>query len=598
MKIQAKNNGNNFEVQFKKYQGEETLLCPVCSHNRKPSHQKIKCFSWNHDNKTGFCHNCNESFFEYKEVQFKRKEYAVPVWQNNTILSDKTARYFESRGINQITLKALNLTSQIEWMPQFQKEVETICFNYFRDGKLINVKYRGPQKSFKLYKDAELIFYNLDAIKDSKECIITEGEIDCISFVEAGYKYAVSVPNGATTGSVNLTYLDNCIEYFENKEVIYIATDNDTNGINLKNELIRRLGWEKCRIIDFKDCKDANEFLIKYKGIELVNLIKQAKEIKIEGIKFVEDYIETMLFTKRNGKERGTTTHIEKLDKHFTHRKGEVTLWTGYNNEGKSAFLLFLAIAKAKNEGWRFGCFSPENMPITDFYDDLIHTYVGKSTDPYFRNVMTDDEYLHGAEFINDHFYMIDPDESYTIDTILDKAKYLIKRYGINSLIIDPYNQIEHQMERGEREDLYISCFMNKLKKFAVVYNISIHLVAHQVTPIVQTGQDYPTPDQYKIKGGGTFSDKADNVIIVWRPLRRSNPDDTLVKIMVSKIKKQRLVGLPGDVDMFYNRTKAQYFENQFFEEPKELEKQLQRDTIDIISSEKWDLPITEELPF
>ena len=118
-------------------------------------------------------------------------------------------------------------------------------------------------------------------------------------------------------------------------------------------------------------------------------------------------------------------------------------------------------------------------------------------------------------------------------------------------------------MERGEREDLYISRFMTKLKKFAVVYDISIHLVAHQVTPIVQSGQDYPQPDQYKIKGGGTFSDKADNVVIVWRPLKQSLHDSTLVKIIVSKIKKQRLVGIPGDVDLFYSRSKAQYFENE-----------------------------------
>lgn len=597
MKIQAKNNGNSFDVEFKKIQGEERIICPSCTSQRKQSNQKKKDLAWSHDEKKGFCHNCNETFFEYKNIEFKKKEYALPVWQNNTILSDKTVRYFESRDISQITLKSVNLSTQNEWMPQFNKSVEVICFNYFRNKKLINVKYRGPQKSFKLYKDAELIFYNLDAIKDSKECIITEGEIDAISFIEAGYKYAVSVPNGATTGSVNLQYLDNCIDYFENKETIYIATDNDFNGINLKNELIRRLGWERCKIIDFKDCKDANEYLVKYKGIALIELIKEAKEIKIEGIRFVEDLWEEMLRTKRNGKVRGTTTYINKLDAHFTHRKGEVTLWTGYNNEGKSAFLLYLAILKAKNEAYRYGIFSPENMPIADFYDDLIHSYIGKTTDPFYTGVMTDDEYTDGASFINNHFFVIDPDESYTIDTILDKAKYLIKRYGINSLIIDPYNQIEHQMERGEREDLYISRFMTKLKKFAVVYDISIHLVAHQVTPIVQSGQDYPQPDQYKIKGGGTFSDKADNVIIIWRPFRRSIPDSSLVKIMISKIKKQRLVGLPGDIDMFYSRSKAQYFENESLQNNTLFEPQIEyKDEIPINSN--FDIQITDEIPF
>lgn len=597
MKIQAKNNGNTYEIEFKKYQGEERVLCPSCTSQRKQSNQKKKDFAWSHDSKTGYCHNCNETFFEYKNIEFKKKEYALPVWQNNTELNDEIVKYFEKRGISQLTLKSVKISSQIEWMPQHEGKVQAVCFNYFRDGKLINVKYRAAKKAFKLFKDGELIFYNLDAIKDSKECIITEGEIDAISFIEAGYKYAVSVPNGATTGSVNLQYLDNCIDYFENKDVIYIATDNDFNGNNLKNELIRRLGWERCRIIDFKDCKDANEYLVKYKGIELIKLINEAKEIKIEGIKCVDDYFAEMFLTKQNGKVRGSSTHISKLDAHFTHRKGEVTLWTGYNNEGKSAFLLYLAILKAKNEQWKFGIFSPENSPVPDFYDDLIHSYIGKSTDNYYHNVMTDDEYKYGASFINEYFYVIDPDENYNIDTILEKAKYLIKKKGINSIIIDPYNQIEHQMEKFEREDLYISRFMSKLKKFAVVYDISIHLVAHQKTPQGLINGDYPAPDLYWIKGGGTFADKADNVIGVWRPLRKSQPESTLVKIMVTKIKKQRLVGIPGDIDLFYSRSKAQYFENEnminneYFQPINDFNN-------DILPQSNFDLQITDEIPF
>jgi twinkle protein len=37
-------------------------------------------------------------------------------------------------------------------------------------------------------------------------------------------------------------------------------------------------------------------------------------------------------------------------------------------------------------------------------------------------------------------------------------------------------------MNNGEREDLYISRFMSQLKRFAVEEDLSMNLVAHQLT--------------------------------------------------------------------------------------------------------------------
>jgi twinkle protein len=444
-------------------------------------------------------------------------------------------------------------------MPQFQKEVETIKFNYFRNNELINVKYRGAEKSFKLEKDAELILYLYDNIKNCETCIICEGEIDALSYYETGYHNVCSVPNGAND---NLQYIENCWEILENKKVIYLATDNDQKGILLRDELIRRFGSDKCRLINFKDCKDANDYLLKYGKEELYKTVNDSQEIPCEGIIYLANVFENMQNTFRNGKRRGTTTYIKSLDNHWTWRDGEVNLWTGYMNEGKSSFLADICILRAKNENAKFAFFSPENYPAEDFYDELIHSYLGKSVDKSYTNVMSEEEYINSAIFINEHFFIVLPDDNFSIDTILMKFKWLIGKYGVNACIIDPYNQIEHHMERGEREDLYISKFMSKLKRFAIDHSISMNLVAHQVTPQFQNGKDYPQPDAYKIKGGGTFADKADNVINVWRPYRKSNPQSTTVKIIVDKVKKQRLVGKPGEITISFDCAKNQYFDS------------------------------------
>jgi hypothetical protein len=103
---------------------------------------------------------------------------------------------------------------------------------------------------------------------------------------------------------------------------------------------------------------------------------------------------------------------------------------------------------------------------------------------------------------------------------------------------------------------------MSKLSKLAIVKDICVALTAHQTTPIMVRGDlDYPRPDMYKIKGGGTFADKADNVIITWRPFRKSQLENRTVRILIERVRKQRLVGIPGEIDLFYSRAKNQYYE-------------------------------------
>ena len=106
---------------------------------------------------------------------------------------------------------------------------------------MVNVKYRDGQKNFKMVSGAELIFYGLDNIKTMEKIYIVEGEIDALSLHEAGIYSVCSVPNGASKGNQRLEYLDNCFEYFKDKTEIILCTDNDNPGIELRNELSRRL---------------------------------------------------------------------------------------------------------------------------------------------------------------------------------------------------------------------------------------------------------------------------------------------------------------------------------------------------------------------
>lgn len=180
-------------------------------------------------------------------------------------------------------------------------EIENcLCFNYFENGVLINTKYRSALKHFRMVTGAELIPYNIDAIADTPECIITEGEFDACAFMTAGRKDVISVPAGAQS---NLTWMDRFVEsHFEPKKVIYIAADEDGAGQALRHELVRRLGAERCRLVHFgPGCKDANEHLILYGAQSLLITLAQAEEIPLEGVFTAEDYREDLRALFENG---------------------------------------------------------------------------------------------------------------------------------------------------------------------------------------------------------------------------------------------------------------------------------------------------------
>ena len=126
-------------------------------------------------------------------------------------------------------------------------------------------------------KGAEKIFYGLDDIEGCQEIIICEGEIDKLSFEEAGFRNVISVPDGAPVkvkdGEVDpeddakFAYIWNCREELAGATKIILATDNDAPGYALAEELARRLGRERCWRVTWPSLgdaprKDANEVLV------------------------------------------------------------------------------------------------------------------------------------------------------------------------------------------------------------------------------------------------------------------------------------------------------------------------------------------------
>lgn len=89
-----------------------------------------------------------------------------------------------------------------------------IVFPYYKNGQLVNAKYRTTDKRFRYVvphravchahhrprrqvSGAEKVLYGYDDVVNAPEVIIVEGEMDKLSLEEAGFRNVVSVPDGA-----------------------------------------------------------------------------------------------------------------------------------------------------------------------------------------------------------------------------------------------------------------------------------------------------------------------------------------------------------------------------------------------------------------
>lgn len=539
-------------ITIKRNSGQVKTQCPKCSQDRKK--KSDPCLSVNIDEGVWNCHNCGWTGGLKKQNNFmQEKNYILPVEKTaDTIYSENMIRWFLKRGISTETMMKNRIGEGKEYMPQIGKEATTIQFNYYKDSRLINVKYRDGAKNFKLVKDAERIMYGLDDLIGKKSVIIVEGEMDKLSFYEAGFKNCVSVPNGAS--NLKMEYLK---DFPEDLDKVYIAVDNDEPGKKLENELSRRIGRDICYRVTYPDgCKDINDVLIKHKSEIVEQCLDQAQAYPLEGVLNVNDFNVDIDSLYENGLQRGSTVDHKSFDNLFSFASSQLTVITGIPTHGKSNFLEHLAMRLSAQHGWKFGVFSPEHYPMQLHFSVLAEKLIGKS----FRKVtrydrMTKNELGSAKSFISDHFHWIRPDgDVYTIDSILNTAKGLIRRHGINALIIDPYNKINANIA-GENETNFINKFLTRLTIFKQKYDIHIFLVAHPRKMQKQDNGAYDIPTLYDIAGSANFYNQVDNGITVYRDFKQM-----ITRVLVQKV-KFRHIGELGEAQFKYNIQNGRYSE-------------------------------------
>ena len=407
-----------------------------------------------------------------------------------------------------------------------------------------------------MVKDAELVFYNFDCVAKAEELIICEGEFDCLTFVDCGFSNCVSVPNGA--GAKDLSYLDNYVDALKHVKTFYIAADFDDPGLHLRNELVRRLGAERCRIVTYEGRKDANDLLKAEGGNAIRRIIANAEDVPVEGAENITSHYDDIYTMFSQGLPSGERMRIPEIDDVVRFTTSKLAIWTGIPSHGKSEMLDFIVARLSVELDWKTLYFSPENYPLELHYAKIASKLIGKQ----FRSGwMTEDEFDQAYSFISEHFFWMNPYTTTTLEQILDCARYHVRRYGIKQLVIDPFNCLEHRRKPSENGSEYIGRFLDDLSRFARRNDLLIHLVAHpaKMEALGPKTRTYGPPTLYDISGSANFYNKADYGFTVYR-----NFEEYRTYLMVTKVRFRNFgqVNREG-IQLQYN------FDNGRYEIPK-----------------------------
>lgn len=545
------------------------LACPKCFHKEG---DPLTIFA---NSRTGDFH-CEKCGYignaKLTPNKFKSKLKFENAWWKRE-LTPNIKKWFEKHYISENTLRELDISVvEKQYFPQSDSVGFALAIPCKKkpDGEIQDVHYIkiDPKGSFlnesTFTKGAKNIPIGIDHI-DYEHVIVVDNIKDYLSFYESGERSVICLPNNLDPLSPDNNawdFLSNIESEMKSIKKFTFAFPNSERGFAIEEEISRRFGkdrgfrvrWQ--RDVDHILEPSAFDIFMEHGESSLSDEIEDAKPFPIKGIYELDDVSDRIDAAYDYGLKRGLSTGFPSLDSYYTVELAQWTLITGIPGSGKSNFLDGLLVNLSKLHGWKHAIFSPENQPIDRYYSSLIEKAVGKAFNKTAISAqrMTREELDEWKTWTNKYFKVILPDEeegNWSIEGILDLAKAAVYRYGIKSLVIDPWNEIDHKRPSGMTETEYISSALTKIRRFAKSHNVHVFIIAHPVKMTKKEDGKYPVPTPYDVAGGAHWRNKADNALTVHRNVGQIDEDISdihIQKIRFKEIGKVGLVSLRADM--------------------------------------------------
>lgn len=511
------------------------------------------------------CEKAGEEFTCPEQYVQTLRKYRYPHEESRNNDMTKVIKYLNGRGISKNTIDYLDIRAD---------EHGNVAFhNYDQYDVLTVVNYRRSEKvdSNKCWfqKDADTadILFNMNRVNTTKPLVITEGQIDCASVIEAGYLNCVSILKGCQ----GMGWIENLWDWLTQFDSIIVFSDGDKPGIKMREEVINRLGAIRCKYVEipkeleWKDTgkmvpvKDANEIL-QAKGKEfLLELINDAKDIPITSVVRLSD------ITELNPAEMdGFETGIKELDlelmKIFT---GGVTILTGLPSAGKTTFLNQLVLMGMDN-GYKTFLFSRELLngmskgwftQVAAGRRNIKCVNLPNGFDYYVVEQQTKNEI---TKYYNDMFFIYKDEEENSEDKLFESMELCATKKGLRLFIID--NLMTVQLNDTQDTNKAQTEFVNRLIKFSMKYDVAVIMVAHPRK--IQGGTDIGLFD---VAGSQNIVNLATRTIGLKRikddvkkdPKSKYYGYDVIITII-----KDRIFGSQKEIPVHYDNQDRRFYSN------------------------------------
>lgn len=395
----------------------------------------------------------------------------------------KVYAYFEQRKISRETLDALDVRQDSEG---------NAVFNYYDTNDVLTmVKYKPSHKvqhgQAKCWcqqnSDTAPLLFNMNRINVNSPLLICEGEPDCLSAIEAGFKNAVSVP----LGSSNLHWIDENLEWLDQFDSIIICADNDDAGVKMQKECVPRLGSWRTKVVDIpaipigntgRVTKDLNEILYVCGKDKVLELILDAKDSPVPSVVDLSD-VEPTEYEDVDGVTTGLKAIDDELMRLFF---GTLTIVSGQPGSGKSSLLTQLACNSLDNDigTWLFSGELPNGVEKSWFNYIFagprnITDAISRRGNPYKKISTTTLAEINKTYKGRWHIYRDDYDN--ILDKLIDSMTDTMRKHGARCLILDNFMCIA--TETSEEELRSQTDTIKKLIEFAKKYQVAVILVCH-----------------------------------------------------------------------------------------------------------------------